>query len=153
MSKTKFRLLLLLSVATTLAAIGAFFIPGGYSQELADAYANEPEPWLFRNMWLTLAVIIPLLAVGIASFIGLFFFKRWGRTASFYTTIIALGISLFCGPVLSSALESTLFEASTLSWGAILALAYFSPVADWLGPNNSFKPTPHRGVGHVPTLR
>ena len=21
------------------------------------------------------------------------------------------------------------------------------------GPNNSFKPTPHRGVGHVPTLR
>ena len=22
-----------------------------------------------------------------------------------------------------------------------------------LGPNNSFKPTPHRGVGHVPTLR
>jgi hypothetical protein len=22
-----------------------------------------------------------------------------------------------------------------------------------LGPNNSFKPTPHRGVDHVPTLR
>jgi hypothetical protein len=22
-----------------------------------------------------------------------------------------------------------------------------------VGPNNSFKPTPHRGIGHVPTLR
>ena len=22
-----------------------------------------------------------------------------------------------------------------------------------MGPNNSFKPTPHRGVGHVPALR
>ena len=22
-----------------------------------------------------------------------------------------------------------------------------------VGPNNSFKPTPHRGVGHVPALR
>jgi hypothetical protein len=26
-------------------------------------------------------------------------------------------------------------------------------VSSKLGPNNSFKPTPHRGVGHVPALR
>ena len=32
----------------------------------------------------------------------------------------------------------------------------FPPLELWLHrerPNNSFKPTPHRGVGHVPTLR
>ncbi len=45
-------------------------------------------------------------------------------------------------------------------WGAVRlsapcakaqVISHVSELAD--GPNNSFKPTPHRGVGHVPALR
>ena len=36
--------------------------------------------------------------------------------------------------------------------GAAVALLTHS-ICRRLGPNNSFKPTPHRGVGHVPALR
>jgi hypothetical protein len=36
--------------------------------------------------------------------------------------------------------------------GATVALLTHA-ICHRLGPNNSFKPTPHRGVGHVPALR
>ena len=42
--------------------------------------------------------------------------------------------------------EAPLQAASTSLWRP-------KSVSSREGPNNSFKPTPHRGVGHVPTLR
>ena len=145
MSDSKFRWLLVLYVVVTLAAMGAAFVPGGYSQELADAFAQEPESWFFRHIWLALAVALPLLAAIIAGVAGLFFFKRWGRTVSLYATILSLVLYVFSGPEIYSAWESALFEVSSLLWGAILALAYYSPIASRLGVSNSFKPKPLRG--------
>ena len=125
--------------------MGAAFVPGGYSQALADAYAQEPEPWFIRNVWLGLAFALPLLAAIVAGLVGLFFFRRWGRTVSFYSTIVSLCLYSLSGPEIYSPLENVLFEVSSLLWGAILALAYYSPIADRLGANNSFKPNPLRG--------
>jgi hypothetical protein len=38
-------------------------------------------------------------------------------------------------------------------WVFAEAFDVITVVGYQLAPNNSFKPTPHRGVGHVPTLR
>jgi hypothetical protein len=145
-SDSRFRWLLVLYVIVTLGAIGAIFVPGGYSQQLADAFSQEPELLLFNNEWLTLAVALSLLAAMITGLIGLYFFKRWGRSVSLYSTILGLIMYLFSGPEIYSALESVLFEVSSLLWGAILALAYYSPVASRLGSKNSFKPNQLRGL-------
>jgi len=129
MSDTRYRQLLFLYVALVVAAVAAMFVPGGYSAELADAFANEPDAWLMRSFWLQLAILAPLLVAWIFGLVGLFFFKWWGRTLSTYSTIAGLLVYPFMSPSLSSGLESTLFEAHTLLWGALLALAYFSPVS------------------------
>jgi hypothetical protein len=144
MSESKFRLLIILYVLATLAAIGAGFAPTGYSQVLADVYEQELDAWFSRNVWLLVAVAVPLLVATVTGVIGLFMLKRWGRTISLYSTIVGLCVCLFAIPELSSAFESVLFEASSLLWGAILAIAYYSPIADRLGANHSFKPNPLR---------
>jgi len=145
MSNSQFRWLLVLYIISTLAAVGVGFVPGGYSQELADAYAQESESWFFSNVWVALAVTLPLLAAIVTGLVGLFLFKRWGRAVSLYSTLAGLGLYLFTGPAVYSAAEGVLFEVSSLLWGAILALSYYSPIASRLGANNSFKPKPLRG--------
>ena len=133
MTDSRFRQLLFLYVISSVAAIAALFLPGGYSQELSEAYYSEPEPWLAGNDWVFLGIAIPLLSASIAGFVGLFLFKAWGRTVSLYTTVASLALLLLGGPTLLSALESLLWEVATLTWGAIMALAYFSPIASRFG--------------------
>ena len=145
MTETRFRQLLVLYIAYTRAAAAASFVPGGYSRELANALASEPEPLLVRNLWLLLGLLIPLLGAIVAGLVGLFRFKPWGRSISLYATLAGFALVPLGGPTLSSPLEDALWGVSEILWGAILASAYFSAVAGRFGANNSFKPNPLRG--------
>jgi hypothetical protein len=134
-----FRYLLILYVVCTLAAFIAALIPGGYSQALSDVYSNEPMPWNWntQNSWTILAVLLPLLAASVAGVMGLYLFKRWGRTLSLYITGVSPILHLLSGPTLSTALESMFFEVSTLLWGVILALSYYSVLSRRFNVNRS----------------
>ena len=129
MSDSRFRWLLALYIITLLVAASVGFLPDGYSQALADAYAQEPQSWLFEDTRVALAVTIPLLAAIVAGLVGLFRFKRWGRALSLYSTVAGLCLHLLIGPTLQSPIENVLIELCTLLWGAILALSYWSPTA------------------------
>jgi hypothetical protein len=98
MSDSRFRSLLVLYVIVTLAAVAAGFVPSGYSQQLADTYSQEPDPLLFRDVWLALAIVGSLLTTIVAGLVGLFLLKSWGRTVSLYSTVFGLGVCLFVGP-------------------------------------------------------
>lgn len=130
MSETKFRVLVVLQFVISIAAVAVVFLPAGYSQELEAAYAAEPVTWLVDGGWLSIVVVGLFLVAWLASQIGLFLFKRWGRTLSLYFTVAEFILTPFQGPTLSSALESTLLDTSMLLWGAMLALAYFSTVSN-----------------------
>jgi hypothetical protein len=140
MSDSRFRWLLVMYVITLLTAVGVGFLPGGYSQALADAYAAEPQPWLFDDMRVGLAIAISLLAAIVAGLIGLFRFKRWGRALSLYSTVAGLCLYLFAGPTIQSPIENVFIELSTLLWGAILALSYGSPIARRFDASDAMKP-------------
>ena len=142
MSKSKFRILIFLHIALTVAGIAVSFIPNMYSPALALAYDNEPttwlaiydnEPigWLTVSEWLVLAIGVPLLLLSILGIFGLYFFKQWGRTVSLYTTISFVLVAPFFGASVASSLESSLLDSASLIWGAILALAYYSPVSSF----------------------
>lgn len=147
MTNTQFRWLLVLHVLASLAAgWAAAGAPSDYSQSLGDAFAREPTPLLYRNAVLASGIGIVLTLATIAGVIGLFYFKRWSRTTLFLATVAGLIVYLFSGPTLHSALEDRLAEIAILMRGAILALAYYSPVASGLGANNSFKPKSLRGA-------
>jgi hypothetical protein len=129
MTIARFRLFLTASVILSLATIATVFLPDGYSQALADAYASEPPPWLFEHEGRMFGVGGVALALMIAGYVGLFLLTRWGRALALALTVLAFPLYLLTGPTLSSPLESMLTDASNLVWGACLALAYFSPVA------------------------
>jgi hypothetical protein len=129
MTITRFRVYLIASALLAIAAVATVFLPDGYSSVLADAYANEPPSWLFENEAVAIGVGITTLVIAIVGFVGLFLLKRWGRAVSLGITVLSFPVYLLTGPTLSSPLEAMLTDASTLVWGACLALAYYSPVA------------------------
>ena len=137
MTQKKFRRLVVLYIAFTIAGIAAAFLPSSYTQALSDALENEPTPLLLENLWLLFGLVLPLVAVTIAGMYGLFMFRRWGRTFSLCSTVAGLLFFPFLGPSLSAGFESMLYEAATLLWGAILSLSYCSAVAVHFGANNA----------------
>jgi hypothetical protein len=139
MSDSRFRWLLVLYIITLLAAAGVGFVPGGYSQALADAYADEPLPLLLADTTVMLAVALPLLVAFVVGLIGLFCFWRRARALSLYVTIAGLGVYLISGPTLQSPIENLLVELLTLLWGAILASSYWSPIASRFETNQEKK--------------
>ena len=77
-----------------------------------------------------LLMAIPLLFAWLAGLVGLFLIKRWGRGLSLYLTLLGLLIYPLTGPSIASGWSGGLSELAALSWGAALACAYFSPVAE-----------------------
>lgn len=130
MTASRFRLLLAVYCVLFIAGIAVSFIPGGYSQALTTAYENEPAPLWMDHFWPFLGVVAVLLIAMLVSYAGMFFFKAWARTLALVTTIISIVLIPISGPSLTSAAEETLFETSSILWGVILALAYWSPVSD-----------------------
>ncbi|MBI4998559.1 MAG: hypothetical protein HZC22_17025 [Rhodocyclales bacterium] len=131
MTSAQFRALLLFSVATGLAAafIDSLF-PALLPEALSAAWEKDPpfdpDP---EHLWLWVAMLVPWLVASVASTIGLFLFRHWARPLALVVAVFDLGISPLFGPELSSAWSSALQEASFLSWGAVLALSYFSPLS------------------------
>jgi hypothetical protein len=133
MTESKFRALIALHLALLFAGLCAAFLPDNYSTALSEAYASEPVSSFIDNDWFWLTLALILLIVWLVGLVGVWSFKRWGRSLSLYSTFAALiAVPLF-GPTLSSGIENALFEAATLCWGAVLALAYYSAVAERFG--------------------
>lgn len=142
MTPARFRQLLVLYIVVTLAAIPAAWLPGGYSQELADAYARESDLWVDSRLWLIIGVAIPLVVAALAGLVGLFLFKPWGRSLSLYSTLASLLLVPLDSPTLYSKWESGLWTVSDVLWGVVLASAYFAPVADRFIAGASPQPKP-----------
>ena len=135
MTQNRFRNLILIYAALIVAGGIAWFLPSDYSQELSDAWDNEPTPAIFDNLWLMAALLFPFAMASVAGMYGLYVFKAWGRSLSLYSTLAGLVLLPFFGPSLSSGLECAFFEASTMLWGAILALSYFSAISSDFSAN------------------
>lgn len=132
MTSTQFRALLVFSVVTGLAAafIDALF-PALLPEALSAAWEKDPpfDPTP-EYLWLWIAVLVPWLVASTVSTIGLFFFRHWARPLALVVATLGLAISPLFGPGLSSGWSNALLEASFLSWGAVLALSYFSPLSE-----------------------
>ena len=96
-----------------------------------------------------------LIITFLIGFIGLFMFRPWGRSVSLVAALLipvaAVVHTLAFGnqPAISNepACALTLEYLATLTWGGVLALAYFSEIKHQFGANNSFNPMPLRGTG------
>jgi len=127
-----FRLFVVLSVILGLAGacVDSFFT-NLVSSSLVKALESEPSLGVVdEHPFISLAILLPWLVAALAGVVGIFLFKRWGRTLSLYSTVFGFFITPFLGSFAGSGLSSGLDEASFTLWGVALAMSYFSPVSE-----------------------
>jgi hypothetical protein len=127
-----FRLFVVLSVILGLAGVSVdSFFNDLVSSGLAKALESEPSLGVVdEHPFISLAILLPWLVAALAGVVGIFLFKRWGRTLSLYSTVFGFFITPFLGSFAGSGLSSALDEASFTLWGAALAMSYFSSVSE-----------------------
>lgn len=122
----------LLAANLFLALLASFvdvIFPSLIPQVLWDAQAKMSETDAESDSlawWLAIGVV--LLTLAAASYLGLYLFKPWGRRLAVLTTLLAIPLYFPIGPVIQSAVSTLLLESAMIIWGAILAMAYFSPL-------------------------
>jgi hypothetical protein len=126
----QFRALLVASVLVALLgllidSLLPSFVPESVRNAELEAMPSE----------LTLAVIAGgvigvlsiLLAIG--ALVGLFLFRRWGRILGVAAPLVALATYPILGFVINSGFAAISYEISSMLWGAVLAIAYFSSLS------------------------
>ena len=77
-----------------------------------------------------LGLLLGYVIVSLVAFVGLYFFKQWARTANLVLSALLLLLAPALGHVVLSGLAQGLAEIALMLWGAVLALAYFSPISE-----------------------
>ena len=117
--------------------IASFVLPVSSLPEVVGALAAldaHSAAWLDAQSGLEqLAVagaVLLFLLLHVAGLVGLCLYRRWGRTLSVATTLVAYASLPFTGASIEGAVENLLNILATLTWGSALALAYWSSVAE-----------------------
>ena len=132
MSAATYRWLVLASVFFMAASTAvALLVPSLIPVALTVALESEPvEGFLADHPFIMLALTLPWLIAGLASTVGLLFFRHWARTVALYSTVLGFVFYPFFGPTVTSALANALSEASYVLWGAVLALSFYGPISE-----------------------
>ena len=134
MNKSRFHLLLSLSIIFPIMSLMASLVfPNenvaltySFIEELESANTGYPD----IDMVLVPASIILLVGL-IATYVGLFLFKPWARLLFVMGFVLSIPTYFMGGLWVSSGLEQLFYDACLLTCGAIIAVAYFSPVKDF----------------------
>ncbi|NIA00704.1 hypothetical protein [Massilia sp. CCM 8734] len=138
MTAYRFRLLLCLHfILETALAVAVAYTPNLISPQLQAALDAEPVHWSMGNVALNLSLSLFLGVCSMAGLIGMFMFKSWGRTLSLVTTVAFMTVMFVPGAAVMSWLDYVLAELLSMLWGAILALAYFSPISSLFSSTRS----------------
>lgn len=142
-TELRFRQLVLVYLALNVLMMVAAFFPT-YSDELSQAFGDELVSEMGSSLELMLLLSLALIAAWAASVVGLFLFKAWARPLALGFTLASVVTHPLVGTALLSGFESALLEASAVLWGAILTLAYASPLAARFTP----APPAHKASGN-----
>jgi len=130
----------ILSLSLLFALIGSVIdlgFPGLLPEELQHYLKMEHESDLVWTDFPIIALALLLLLLVIPGYVGLYLWKNWGRTLFLISGILGYGLAPFMGPYIYSGPAYFFFDLSTVLFGLILGLAWFSPVAEKFK-----KPTP-----------
>ena len=82
--------------------------------------------------WVGFGLGVPVVIAGLASWIAMFRFRWWSRPVVIGTSVAASILLAFAGPTVEPGLATALNYASSMLFGAVLAMAYCSPAALWI---------------------
>ena len=132
MTKTQFRIglagsMALAALAWVATAIGEPTLPAPLREYVEQRRNADPT----TMEWVVFALAVPLIIAMIKSWIALFRFRWWARRATVGTSVAATMTLSFMGPTVEPGIATALNYASSMLFGAVLAMAYCSPAALW----------------------
>ena len=92
---------------------------------IAEQEASVPMALVVACVVVGLVVLMGL----IVAVVGLLIFKPWARALALATTVASVAFWPLLGTTVQSGWNSALLQVSAVAWGAVLASAYWSPIA------------------------
>jgi hypothetical protein len=140
------RVFQILVVLSTLTYLSWFFFPNVLEYFANSTYLEiQYRLGRYNGFGAFLPVHHPLyygtwFGLSLLASIGVFFFQNWGR--HLLLSLYALGVllSLLSGFSVQGPVENFLGQLTVVLDGAVLAMAYFSPLAKHFSPNPAFNP-------------
>ena len=138
MSPGTFRILLVSSIVFGLcsALVDAVF-PSLLPAAFASAQEDQDSSLSNWALFATAALALVALVAGVVAAVGLYLFRSWAPRLALATTALAVLLMLSVGAVAQSAAASALAELSSVLWGAVLAVTYYSPLAKRFEPGDA----------------
>jgi hypothetical protein len=130
MTVIRYRLILVASVAAALLSAGLSLITSWLPPDLrAYMEAANDAPLAPMEVVAGSLGLLSALAALVAC-VGLWRFRHWGRSLAVIATVVGLAAGLGFGPTVQSVWAQFIYDASSLLWGALLAVSYWSALSD-----------------------
>lgn len=131
---TLLRVFILAELVTSLLAMYVDFALASSLPAPLQTYllTRSRGPFDFGDVF-ALSVIVPLFVALVVAWIGLWMLKRWARVLYTALVVVSLVVTLFVGPIVTSALGAMLYSASSLAAGVILGIIWLSELRTSFG--------------------
>lgn len=129
-TETGFRVILVSSAAAGIAGIIVMVLSeASLPFELQSYMSRQSDAPLSGQDLLALVIWVPAIVISLIAAIGMLFFWRPARVLALIGTLLALVALPFSEPFVATGLATLFNEGSSILWGMVLALAYWSPLA------------------------
>lgn len=142
--KALFRTLIVASLFGYLAGILVVVFPGPLSEDWETLLEWNGNSGIYETLdrfleqkfgaVALIALLLACLSLDIAVWFGLFFFWRWARLGNLLLTALFLLLTPWSGLVISLPLEAAIYDFTSLSRGAVIAMSYLSPIKELFTP-------------------
>jgi len=128
-TETGFRVILASSVAAGIVGIIVTVLSeASLPFELQSYMSRQSDGPFSEQDILGFVIWVPAMVISLIAAIGMFFFWRPARVLALIGTLLALVALPFSEPFVATGLATLFNEGSSILWGMVLALAYWSPL-------------------------
>lgn len=133
LTRNSLRFLIVLSlIFAIVGGVYDYLWPDWVTQQVSDyAIELEVDSGSGELLVVWVVVLITLMAVMVASFVGLLLFTSWSRPLFVTGFLLLIPLYPFMGVLVYSGASQLFYDLSMLTSGAIMALIYFSPAAEF----------------------
>ena len=129
-TETGFRVVLASSVVAGIIGIIIMMLSEASLPFELQRYVSQQAagPMSARDL-VAIVIWVPAMVITLIAAIGMFFFWRPARVLALVGTLLALAALPFSEPFVATGLATLFNEGSSILWGMVLALAYWSSLA------------------------
>lgn len=141
MTKSRYRLLVVLSLLTGVAAAAFdYLFPAFVPEGVTELLVPDATDMSFGFTILLGALALAFIVVGLAASYGLYMFRRWAPNLALLTSALTILIVSLAGATVYSGPASSLLLISSYLWGAAVLIPYIGEHRGWFSGTRTTVP-------------